>query len=54
MDITVFYLIVHVNLKKEEINQQRPNFYRADYRLIREYMSQVNWCELKGLNTEDS
>ena len=40
--------------EKEEVNQQRPNFYKADYRLIREYLSKVDWSEMKGLNTEDS
>ena len=40
--------------EKEEVNQQRPNFYKADYRLIKEYLSQVDWSEMKGLNTEDS
>ena len=40
--------------EKEEVNQQRLNFYKADYRLIREYMSQINWSEMNGLNTADS
>ena len=40
--------------EKEAVNKQRPNFYKADYRLIREYLSQVNWSEMEGLNTEDS
>ena len=39
--------------EKEEVNQQRPNFYKADYRLIREYLSQVDKSEMKSLNTED-
>ena len=39
MTITVFYLILHVNLK--------------DVMLIRKYLSQINWGEMKGLNTED-
>ena len=34
--------------EKEEVNKQRPNFYKADYRLIREYFSQVNWIKMKG------
>ena len=49
-------ILFHITcqFEKEEVNQQRPNFYKADYRFIKEYLSQVNWSEMNGLNTEDS
>ena len=43
-----------MNLKKVEINQQRPNFYKADYKNIRNYLNQVDWSDMTDLNTEES
>ena len=34
----LFYITCQ--FEKEKANQQSPNFYKADYRLIREYLSQ--------------
>ena len=51
MTITVY---ITCQFEKEEVNQQRPNFYKADYRKFREYLSPVDWREMEGLNTEDS
>ena len=45
---------VNCEFEKVEINQQRPNFYKADYRNIRNYLNQVDWSDMTDLNTEES
>ena len=40
--------------ERNEPQQQRPDFYKADYRSIREYLQNVEWNEMSDLDTENS
>ena len=39
--------------ERNEPQQQRPDFYKADYRSICEYLQNVEWNEMSDLDTEN-
>ena len=41
-------------LKRNDTVQQRPDFYKADYRSIRDFLQNVEWNNMSDLDTEIS
>lgn len=42
------------NVERETNHIQRPNFFKANYQLIKDYLRQVDWNEMNDMNTEES
>ena len=42
------------DIERNDPQNMRPNFYKADYNSIRDYLKTVEWNEMYELNTEDS
>ena len=40
--------------QRSEPQHMRPKFYKADYVSIKNYLKNVDWNEMDGLDTEDS
>ena len=40
--------------ERNDSQQQRPDFYKADYRSIRTYLQSVDWNEMSDMDTETS
>ena len=40
--------------QRSDPQHTRPNFYKADYVSIKDYLKNVDWNEMDGLDTENS
>ena len=42
------------DIQRSEPQYERPNFYKADYVSIKDYLQNVDWSEMSGMDSENS